>query len=443
MPALKAVSLFTNCGAGDVGYRRAGFSFGVLAELLDHRLQVAMLNHPRSVGVHGDLRSTLPEVVHAWRKANGSSPPALLAACPPCQGISSARGGRGRSDDAKAGSRDPRNLLVQVVADAVDELRPRAVVVENVPAFLTRQVLHPSTHRPVSAAVLLLERLDASYLAYPMVTDLADHGVPQTRKRSFITLLRKDEPAVKALTRLGATPFPAATHAASHPSLRETLAFWRLPQLDAGDTSAARDPDRPLHVVPVWHATRYAMVAAIPTGGGRTAWSNSLCTNCGEVSQDDDAASCDVCGAVLQRPHVMENGVARLVNGFRRSSYARMHSDRPAATVTTASGRIGSDNTLHPTENRVMSVLECQLLQGIPIDFRWGDSLTVKGHTRVREMIGEAVPPQFTRQHGRVLAALLADRRPNGVMDINDVRVKKAERLLMRSSENAGSALSS
>lgn len=33
MSKLRAVSLFSNCGAGDVGYRDAGFRFDVMAEL--------------------------------------------------------------------------------------------------------------------------------------------------------------------------------------------------------------------------------------------------------------------------------------------------------------------------------------------------------------------------------------------------------------------------
>jgi DNA (cytosine-5)-methyltransferase 1 len=91
----------------------------------------------------------------------------------------------------------------------------------------------------------------------------------------------------------------------------------------------------------------------------------------------------------------------RLIKGFRNSSYRRMPPDRPAATITTASGRVGSDYTLHPSENRVLSVLECQHLQTIPAEFDWGDHLEVHGHTSLRAMIGEAVPPQFTELHGR------------------------------------------
>ena len=41
MANLESISLFSNCGAGDVGFARAGFRFRVLAEIDERRLDVA------------------------------------------------------------------------------------------------------------------------------------------------------------------------------------------------------------------------------------------------------------------------------------------------------------------------------------------------------------------------------------------------------------------
>ena len=89
MTSLESVSLFSNCGAGDVGFARAGFRFQVMAEIDERRLDVALRNHRDAVGVVGDLRETWPEVVASYRGSCGSTPPTLLSACPPCQGMSS------------------------------------------------------------------------------------------------------------------------------------------------------------------------------------------------------------------------------------------------------------------------------------------------------------------------------------------------------------------
>ena len=117
------------------------------------------------------------------------------------------------------------------------------------------------------------------------------------------------------------------------------------------------------------------------------------------------------CGAPLLRPVFTEkDGTVRLIKGFRTSSYRRMRANQPASTITTASGHIGSHFTIHPTEHRLLSPYECQHLQTFPVDFEWGDALKKWGVGSIRAMIGEAVPPLFTRLHGDVLVRLLGNQ---------------------------------
>jgi len=427
---LPAVSLFSNCGAGDLGYRDAGFSFKVMAELDPRRLEVAALNHPGAMAIPGDLRQTWPEVVLAYRTASGGERPALLAACPPCQGMSSARGKRGLGHDADAGSADTRNLLVVVIANVARELMPRLIVVENVPQFFTRKVRHPQTKTPITAAALLIELLSSEYIAFPTQVELADYGVPQYRKRAFITLVHREEPALGWLRANDATPFPKPTHGpggqVAHRTVRTILESSGLPPLD----STRRESAQPLgadnlHGVSVLPPRLYAMVAAIPKNTGRSAWENDLC-GCGQLVSDRNAASCSSCGAVLPRPVVISAEGPRLIKGFKTSSYRRIRPDKPAATITTGSGHIGSHSTLHPWENRVLSTQECAMLQTFPDSFVWGESLRKWGHSNVRTMIGEAVPPLFTTKHGEILVDLLRGRTVDA-MQISSPQFMRAQ----------------
>ncbi len=429
---MKALSMFSNCGAGDVGYRRAGFEFKVMAELNPNRLAVALANHPTAVGVPGDLRTTWSTVVEKWRQAEGDRRPDLLAACPPCQGMSSARSGLGRHDDHEAGGKDPRNLLVTVIEEVARELKPRAIVVENVPAFLTRVVPHPLTGNAISAALLLIEALSDDYEVFPLVGDLADWGVPQTRKRSFLTLIRKDEE--RLASHEGSVAFPQPTHAddwnGEQITIADALSSLGAKSLDALTPETAADPSNPLHFVPVWGERQYRMVAAIPPNTGKGAWANEVCSSCDALTEDLEAAICAACGSPLLRPVVREGDSWRLVKGFRTSSYTRMKSAAPASTVTTASGHVGSDKTIHPWENRLLSPYECAYLQTLPDDFKWGDALERWGHSNVREMIGEAVPPRFTEMHGRAIRAFLEDLPEVHLLPASDSRATKARDLL-------------
>lgn len=442
MSELRAVSMFSNCGAGDVGYRQAGFEFDVMAELDPRRLQVALLNHPSAEGVAGDLRETWEHVVDIWRRKHGDRRPDLLAACPPCQGMSSANGGRGNFLDHEAGGRDPRNLLVTVIARVVEELNPRAVVVENVQPFLTRSVPHPDDGHPISAALLLTEAVSESYAVYAMQGNLADWGVPQHRKRAFLTLLRRDEPGLAVLERAQRTPYPRPAHARDYggrnTSIREALAELGTRSLDASREETARDDSDPLHFVPVWDDVRYRMVAAIPADSGLGAWASEACSECDARTEDAEAATCRSCGARLLRPVVKDkDGGWRLVRGFRTTSYTRMRADEPASTVTTASGHVGSDKTIHPWENRVLSVRECAHLQTFPSSFEWGDALANWGHTNVREMIGEAVPPAFTRSHGLAVRSVLTVDSLVPLLTSADERITRAHSRLEEARERA------
>jgi DNA (cytosine-5)-methyltransferase 1 len=430
---LRGISLFSNCGAGDVGFRQAGFTFDVLAEIDARRLSVAKLNHPEAVAIQGDLRQTWRAVVRQYKGLAGNERLALLSACPPCQGMSSVRGDRGSEADLDAAARDERNLLVVPIANVAKALQPRIIVVENVPAFLRRLVRDPKTGKGVPAAQLLIAALARDYAVFPILCDLSDYGIPQTRKRAFLTFIHRTEAALPSLRAANLTPYPRPTHGESREriTLGTALSKARLPSLDARSARSATDGTRPLHFVPVWDADRYAMVSAIPSNSGKSAWQNSRCPNCNKDVSDMNKARCPACRSVLLRPVVRHaNGSVRLINGFRSSSYRRMSPTRPAATITTASGHIGSAFTIHPSQNRVLSPLECSLIQTIPRSFRWGDTLERFGVSVIRDMIGEAVPPRFTAKHGRILVKILRSTNLRMSLRVEDHRSTHAARLL-------------
>ncbi len=72
-----------------------------------------------------------------------------------------------------------------------------------------------------------------------------------------------------------------------------------------------------------------------------------------------------------------------------------------------------------------IQTLECAFLQTFPRCFRWGDAFDTYGHTFVREMIGEAVPPRFTEVHGRALRALLEGGAVRQLLSSDDVRCRR------------------
>jgi len=415
---LPALSLFSGGGLSDFGYSYAGFDFVVHAEKDPSRAELCQANYPSSKVIVGDLRKKWKDVVREYERASGDRP-ALLSVTPPCQGMSSSNPGRGKVCEPDKKGQNERNLLLLAAVPVVETLRPKCVVVENVPQILIRMAQLSSADGPKKLVDVFFERL-RGYEMFCGVVQMADYGIPQVRRRSVMVLLDKDLSVVGKLKSSGLLPWPKPTHAETPNDGQQpwlTLKEWfgrrGYARLDARGANTSHDSRDPLHFVPHYDEVRYSWVSGIPANSGKSAYENDECPHCGRRSVPLGEARCPACGEVMtNRPHVKErNGTVRLVRGFR-SSYRRMRPNRPAPTVTTASSHLGSDYKIHPWENRVLSIRECVDLQTVPPPYRWDWATKREHYYLIREVVGEAIPPWFTYLHGKVLKQLLKNEVP-------------------------------
>ena len=75
------------------------------------------------------------------------------------------------------------------------------------------------------------------------------------------------------------------------------------------------------------------------------------------------------------------------------SMYGRMYWKKPAQTLTSGFGSMGQGRYVHPKRRRLLTPNEAARLQGIPDFFDFKSVATISS---LREMIANAVPPQFT-----------------------------------------------
>src|SRR5207247_164159 len=128
----KVVDLF--CGAGGLseGFRRAGFRVVAAVDSDPVSIRTYWLNHPEVPDnriVHRDI-TTLRR--GELRRLSGRQVDVLLGA-PPCQGFSHVGFRSKRSRTGYRLADDRRNFLWKCMVQAAVELRPRLVVMENVP----------------------------------------------------------------------------------------------------------------------------------------------------------------------------------------------------------------------------------------------------------------------------------------------------------------------
>lgn len=161
----KAVSLFSGCGGSDAGLVATGFEVLMANDKLPYARDVYVANHPETDYVLGDIRK-----IEHFPDAE------LLVGCYPCQGFS------------QGGVRDPSrkiNTLYLEFARALNQIKPKAFIVENVSGMVRANFRH-----------LLEDQFkvfsEVGYSVTAEVLNAADYGVPQERKRIFIVGLRSD-----------------------------------------------------------------------------------------------------------------------------------------------------------------------------------------------------------------------------------------------------------
>ncbi len=405
---LLSVSAFSGCGLSDMGYHLAGFEFLAQIERDQTRAEVGSRNFPHSRWFPCTVEKATSDVVGTMH-AQAARVDAVIAT-PPCQGLSSSNPSRGKRRTEKAWRNSARNRMLLDIVPLVNKLRPRIVIAENVRQILTHRARR-NGHVLTLPDLLRAELPD--YDVFSGVVNVADYGIPQIRRRAIIVAIDKVEPCLPELRRRKLLPWPRPTHAERTANGRRpwvTVRQWMRAMAYeplAASSATKATGTHPLHFVPSYDENRFRLVRDIPGFTGASAYANSTCPTCGRAEVPLGSAVCPNCSEpMFNRPIVLANGQARLVTGFK-SSYRRMHADKPAATITTNSSHIGSDNKIHPWEHRVLSILECADLQTVPRFYDWSYALETNRSYLIRTLIGEAFPPYFTYLHGRAVAGLL------------------------------------
>lgn len=409
-----AISLFSSSGIGDLGLKANGIETVIACELFEERMGLFRNNYPQAKCFQGDIWTLKDEIIDYYN-THYTVPPFLILATPPCQGMSSNGMGKMLSDYRKGlrPKMDERNRLIIPALEIIQSLRPEWVILENV-ANMANTLIYDENGKLVNIIAYIKQRLGSFYCGEPIVIDAADYGVPQHRKR-LITVFSRNENAKKVFSNRGRL-IPNFTHSAEDTLLTKhwvTLreAIGDLPALRAEKGKNTASGFGGLHKVPLLDGKKLFWIDN--TKEGDTAFNNQ-CVNpdCGyqgnrthgashdtrgiNKSHADTPLYCEKCGALLPRPWVenKKTGEKRLMKGFV-SAYKRMRWDEPASTLTQNFQYACSDNKLHPSQSRVLSLYEGLVVQSIT-DYDYSFCINGKmcSDGLIRDTIGESVPPR-------------------------------------------------
>ena len=179
---LTVIDLFSGCGGISKGFEEAGFDILLGIDNWDDALKTFKYNHKRAKVINADISKLKGEEI---KKYIGNKEIDVIVGGPPCQGFSLA-GNRDENDE--------RNLLVFHFARIVDELKPKAFMMENVLGILSMAGGKIKKD--------LMEEFDK--IGYNTVEPEAlyahHYGVPQIRRRVIFLGIRKDLNKIPLLT---------------------------------------------------------------------------------------------------------------------------------------------------------------------------------------------------------------------------------------------------
>jgi len=413
---LKAISLFSSSGIGDLGIRESGVETVIASELIPERAELFSLNYPNAKMFCGDIWKMKNDIIRHY-KTNYNDKLFLLCATPPCQGMSLAGMGK-MLNDYRSGKQpkinpkfDERNRLIIPTIDIIKELKPQWVIIENVENMKNTLIYNEKLELQTIPDYIFSRLKD--YIGSCEVVNVADYGVPQFRKR-LITILTRTAKGKRYFAKHGSF-LPQVTHAKDNtpsqmPWVTVRDAIGDLPALDAVKGKSHQQDFHHLHSVPVMDGKKYKWISQAPEG--KSAFDNQ-CSNKDCLYQDNPTHGskkdidsgvttplnntplyCAKCGALLPRPYVVSKGDYRLMKGYI-SAYKRMWWDEPASTITTRFQFVSSDNNVHPEQNRVLSLYEGTILQTISeYEYNWMINGSEAKLGLIRDTIGESVPPK-------------------------------------------------
>lgn len=367
---LNGLSLFSNVGIAEAYLKDVGIDVVLANEIDEKRARFYQEVYTDAHMICGDITDQIirDEIV----KEAIQKKVEFIIATPPCQGMS------------EAGLRlefDPRNQLIFYAVDVIKKVKPKFVLLENVPKQLTTKIEYNG--EVILIPEYIKRELGADYSFNKETLVMAkDYGIPQLRERNIFLLVKKG---------LGYIwEFPEKQQEIT---LEE--AIGELPSLDpllreGIDETIKRFPDyeekrkaglqvSKWHYPPKHSWKQVEWMMHTPTG--KSAIYNEI-----YYPQKED-------GTPVKAHH---------------NNYRRLKWDMPCRTVTQNNGVISSLACVHPgrkfisangeilySDPRVLTIYELMIVMSLPLDWNipeWAED------TFIRRVFGEGIPSKLVKE---------------------------------------------
>ncbi len=369
------ISLFSSAGVGCYGFKMEDFECIATNELIERRLQVQKYNNKckyESGYICGDIlnqetKNKIYNEINLWKECEHINDVTTIIATPPCQGMSVA--------NHKKKEEQARNSLVVESLKLIKDIKPKTFIIENVRAFLNTICTDiDGTNKKISEAIT--NNLSEQYNIESKILNFKDYGSNSSRTRTIVIGVRND---------IDINPTDLFPKKQKEKTIRQVIGD--LQALETMGEISQND---------IYHSFRkYA--------NEMRRWIENLQEGQSAFDNEDES----------RVPHYYKNGEKIYCKKKNGDKYTRQYWDKVAPCIHTRNDILASQNTVHPSDDRVFSVRELMRFMTIPESFKWSDkdvnelnklSITEKekhikqNDINIRQSIGEAVPTTIFNQ---------------------------------------------
>ena len=370
MNRLKGVSLFANVGIAETYLKEIGIDIVVANELVEKRARFYQFLYPEANMIIGDISDE--KIFDEIYKTSIENKVDFLIATPPCQGMSLA---------GKRNPLDKRNQLIFYAVEMIKKLKPKYILLENVPQLLKTKIKIEDDVIYITDYVKNELGKDYNFADESLVSAM-DYDVPQMRKRNIFLISRKDMEykwqiplKKKRITMREAIYDLPSVDPMLKEGYEETLKLF--PDFEIKRKEALKISK--FHRPPI-HSKKHA-ISMMHTPSGETAFNNEK--------------------------YYPKKDNGERVNGHS-NTYRRFDWDKPARTITQNNGVISSLCCVHPgkyvgkdkegydlySDPRCLTLYELFIIFSLPKDWNvpdWADE------RMIRQVIGEGIPPMLIK----------------------------------------------
>lgn len=393
------ISLFSSAGIGCYGFKMEGFECIATNELIARRLDIQKFNEKckyESGYICGDIskqeiKKLLFSQIKIWEDRENLKRVDVLIATPPCQGMSVANHKKSKTEII-------RNSLVVESIKIVKEIKPKIFIFENVASFM-KTLCTDIDESTKSISEAIKNNLGKDYSISSQVINFKNYGACSSRLRTVVIGVANDYANE-------VSPLELYPDIKDESTLRDTIGI--LPSLKKFGEIDKTD---------IYHAFRvYPEYMRI--------WISNLREGESAFDNVDD----------FNKPHQVIDGKIVVNQRKNGDKYKRQVWDKVGPCIHTRNDLLASQNTIHPSDDRVFSIRELMLMMTVPNDFRWVniDIVTLnnlndedkktflkKEEIKIRQSLGEAVPTAIFREIARKITPIL------NYQPLNTIAIKK------------------